>query len=101
FHTNKVHYQISDPLVRFHHAILRPCWSELERPGRAAEVWAREQRRFLTQVLGPTFERMCRDWSASPDGRAAWGAPVEGVRIGRVSDPDLRETREIDVVVTG
>jgi AAA+ ATPase superfamily predicted ATPase len=94
-------YRISEPLIVFHHAIMRPEWSRLERQGRARQVWEDSQRRFLGSVLGPRFEQICRDWAqdyAPPD---LFEAPVAHVGHGVVNDPERRTAHEIDVVISG
>jgi hypothetical protein len=101
FHEKRAHYAITEPLIRFHHAILRPAWSELERPGRSREVWQRMQPRFLAQVLGPAFEAMCRTWAARFADAKTFGGPVHAVRRALVPDAAARQSHEVDVVVLG
>jgi AAA+ ATPase superfamily predicted ATPase len=101
FHEKRIHYAITEPIVTFHHAILRPAWSDLERPGRAAEVWKRSKPTFEAQVLGPAFESLCRTWArhfAEPD---TFGGPVRSVARALVPDAGERRTHEVDVVVMG
>jgi hypothetical protein len=101
FHAKKVHYAITEPIIRFHHAILRPAWSELERPGRAREVWRRARPSFLAQVVGPTFEALCRTWALRFAEARTFGGPVHAVRRGLVPDAGERRLHEVDVVVLG
>ncbi len=96
-----MHYAITEPLIRFHHAILRPAWSELERPGRSRDAWQRLQPQFLAQVLGPAFEAMCRTWAGRFADARTFGGPVQAVRRGLVPDAEARQTHEVDVVVLG
>jgi uncharacterized protein len=35
FKKNRPAYRIAEPLLTFYHAIMRPAWEDLERPGRA------------------------------------------------------------------
>lgn len=100
FRAKRSRYEIIEPLVRFYHAIVRPNWTQLERgrPGRAASTWLNMQPRFFSQVAGPTFERMCRQWTldlAEPD--TVGGVP-SAVRPGVVSDSKRRISHELDVV---
>jgi AAA+ ATPase superfamily predicted ATPase len=101
FHAKRVHYTINEPLIRFHHAILRPSWSELERPGRAAQVWRRTAPQFHAQVLGPAFESICRTWAARFASERTFGGLPHVVRRGLVPDAAARTTHEVDVVVMG
>ncbi|MEU8398075.1 ATP-binding protein [Nonomuraea sp. NPDC048892] len=101
FRENRPTYRIAEPLIAFYHAIMRPVWDQLERPGSANRVWQASRRRFVSNVLGPHFEQVCRDWAlhhAEPD--LLGGLPA---RVGRgtVHDPATRTGHEIDVAVIG
>lgn len=39
FRAGRSTLSINEPLVTFYHAIMRPDWARLERPGHAAQVW--------------------------------------------------------------
>jgi AAA+ ATPase superfamily predicted ATPase len=94
-------YRISEPLIVFHHAVMRPEWSRLERQGRAAQVWQDSQRRFLGTVVGPRFEQICRDWAQDYAPMELFDLPVAHVGQGVVNDPERRTSHEIDVVISG
>jgi AAA+ ATPase superfamily predicted ATPase len=47
FRANRSTYRIAEPLITFYHAIMRPAWGQLERPGSAARVWQASRRRFV------------------------------------------------------
>ncbi|NEB10954.1 ATP-binding protein [Streptomyces coelicoflavus] len=101
FRTNRSTYRISEPLIAFYHAVMRPVWPQLERPGSAARVWQASRRRFVANVLGPHFEQVCREWAlhhADPD--RLGGLPAH-VGQGVVSDPSARTSHEVDVAVVG
>ena len=53
---------VADPAVRFHHLIVRPNLIDLEsrNPGAA---WDRSGETFMSKVLGPHFEHLCREWT--------------------------------------
>lgn len=98
FRANRSTYRVAEPLLTFYHAVMRPVWGDLERPGRAAEVWRRSQQTFASKVVGPHFERVCRDWVrwyAMPE---TLGGPVSAVRAGVVTDAASRVGHEVDVV---
>jgi AAA+ ATPase superfamily predicted ATPase len=101
FHEKRVHYAIADSLVAFHHAILRPAWSELERPGHALEVWRRMRPQFRAGVLGRTFESLCRTWARDLAPPGTFAGNVIAVRRGLVPDAEERKSHEVDVVVVG
>ncbi len=101
FRANRSAYRIAEPLIAFYHAIMRPEWAELERPGRAAGVWQRSQTRFRSLIVGPHFEQVCRAWArwfAAPE---TFEGHVSGVGSGTVSDPSGKTSHEIDVAVIG
>src|ERR1022692_1642024 len=62
FRKNRSAYRIAEPLLTFYHAIMRPAWGDLERPGRAAQVWRRSRHTFDSSVAGPHFEGICLQW---------------------------------------
>lgn len=90
FRANRSSYRIAEPLVTFYHAVMRPNWGALDRPGRATAVWQRAQPTFLSKVVGAHFEELCRQWArwhASPDTHG--GHPAQ-VASGTVNDPARR-----------
>jgi AAA+ ATPase superfamily predicted ATPase len=98
---NRSFYRIAEPLLSFYHAIMRPAWGDLERPGRAAAVWQRSRQTFLARVAGPHFERLCRDWArwyAAPETHGGYAASVGA---GTMNDAAGRASHEIDIVVLG
>ncbi|MEV5985027.1 ATP-binding protein [Streptomyces sp. NPDC052051] len=100
FRTNRSVYRVDEPLIAFDHAIARPRRALLDR-GMAEQVWETSRARFLSAVVGPHFEQVCREWVAhfaSPE--TLGGMPIE-VSYGTVADPEARTSHEIDVVVRG
>ena len=101
FRGNRSTYRIAEPMISFYHAVMRPFWGELERPGRAGDVWHRSRQTFASKVVGPHFERLCRDWSrwyASPE---TLGGYQSKVGSGAITDRSSRSMFEADVVVLG
>lgn len=101
FRDNRSAYRIAEPLINFYHAVMRPAWSQLERPGNAARVWRASGPRFSGKVLGPRFEEICRAWAlnyADPD--RLGGLPAK-VTHGVITDAASKSAHEVDVVVTG
>lgn len=101
FRNNRSAYRIAEPLITFHHAVVRdnPAFmAELRDPKVA---WSRSRNTFLSKVVGPHFEHLCREWVAwhsEPD--TFGGLPIE-VASGTVADPAARTSHEVDVVVRG
>lgn len=99
FRSGRSRYQITEPLVSFYEAIMRPRWADLEQ-GLAASVWLDSRPRFLSGIVGPHFEQLCRDF-ARQHGREAFGQPQGEVGSGTVADPASKTQIEIDVSVLG
>lgn len=101
FRANRTTYRIAEPLIAFHHAVVRPEAASLSRRRGTAQVWERSQTTFLSKVVGPHFERLCREWvewHAEPS--TFGGMPIQ-VASGTVADPAARTSHELDVVVHG
>jgi hypothetical protein len=92
-------YRITEPLITFYEAIMRPRWADLEL-GLGAEVWADAKPTFGAQVAGPHFEAVCREF-ARVEGRWIFGAPLGEVASGTVTDPENKTQIEFDVAVLG
>ncbi|MEV4295048.1 AAA family ATPase [Microbispora rosea] len=68
-------YRVAEPLVTFYEAIMRPAWSLLER-GWADRVWQSARQRFTSQVVGPHFEHVCREFALAHDWYGEFAAEV-------------------------
>lgn len=101
FRPRRPSWQIVEPIIRFYHAILRPAWGQLERPGRARSVWARARPTFEASILGPHFEELCRQWTLRYAGGETLGGEVDAVGAGVVHDAKSRARHQIDVVAFG
>ncbi len=101
FRDNRSTYRIAEPLIRFYHAIMRPVWDQLERPGSADRVWRASRRRFVSNVLGPHFEQTCRDWVLYHADPELFEELPAKVGHGVVHDAATRTSHEIDVAVIG
>ena len=100
FRRNRSVYRVGEPLIAFDHAISRPRLPLLDR-GMAEQVWKMSRPRFLSSVVGPHFEQICREWVvhfAAPE--TFGGMPID-VTYGTVPDQAERISHEIDVVVRG
>ncbi len=96
-HRNRTTYEVVEPLLAFHHAIIRPNGGALD-AGRADEVWEREKHTFRANLVGPAFERLCRQWVRQFAGSDLLVTPAEVIERGAVPDPSARITHEVDVV---
>jgi uncharacterized protein len=97
FRRRKWTYRVTEPLVNFYEAVMRPEWFRLE-GGQAETVWREQRSGFLSQVVGPHFESICRSY-AQQAGENLFGAPVGEVGSGVVNDPANKSQIEVDVVV--
>lgn len=97
FRSGRSTYRIAEPLITFYQVIMRPRYGLLE-SGRAVLVWRDAKPRFLSQVVGPHFEQLCREFAtmAPPE---LFGALPGEVGSGVVADPGKRGQIQIDVAV--
>lgn len=98
--TGRSSYRITEPLVTFYQAVMRPAWTALEQR-RGAEVWRRSQQRFASAVLGPRFEELVRHWTVRFADPEAFGGVVAEVGRATVNDPANRTSHELDVLAVG
>jgi AAA+ ATPase superfamily predicted ATPase len=99
FHGRKSVFRITEPLISFYEAVMRSSWAQLEQR-QAAAVWRRQQATFLSKVVGPHFEALCREWAAHA-GEEAFGDLAAEVSAGTITDPGGRGQIEVDVAVLG
>lgn len=97
FRSGRSRYRILEPLITFYEAIMRRRWPELEL-GQATVVWNSSRSTFLSQVVGPHFETICRDFASRSGPELFGGYPAE-VGAGVVNDPGQRTQIQIDVAV--
>ena len=69
----------------------------LER-GNTVGAWHNSQATFLSQVVGPHFEAVCRDWALTA-GAEVFGTVPGEVAAGVVADPLRRGQIQVDVAV--
>lgn len=101
FRANRSTFRIAEPVIAFYHAVMRPVWGDIERPGRAADVWRRMRQTFASKVVGPHFERLSREWSRWYASVETFGGYQTNVGNGAITDRSGRALLEADVVVLG
>lgn len=97
FRSGRPSYHVAEPLVRFYQVIMRAQWGPLE-SGRGNLVWESSRAQFASQIVGPHFEQVCRDFAlwAPPD---LYGELPGEIGAGVVPDHSRRTQIEVDVVV--
>lgn len=90
--------RLADPMLRFHHAIVRPDRARFE-ARRTLEGWSGAVARFETRVLGPHLEDLAREWTRSFASPETLGGQAQCVGFTNVNDPGAGDRFEIDVVV--
>ncbi|WP_026922925.1 ATP-binding protein [Glycomyces arizonensis] len=89
---------VCDPIIRFDRLITAPRLGQLDL-GRSEQVWQGMRHTFLSQILGPHLEELCREWvhRFAPD---ELGRPEGFGAIGtaNVHDRTGRAKHEIDVL---
>jgi len=99
FRKGRSTYHIREPLIAFYEAVMRREWTRLER-GDPAGAWRSAQATFFSQVVGPHFEALCREWALDA-GDSAFGDWPGTVAAGVVPDPVNRTQIQVDVAVLG
>jgi uncharacterized protein len=88
---------IADPVIRFHHTITLPRLQIFQRRGRAAEGWAQAKPTYASQILGPHFESLARDWTITSFTTRA-GIPVGWTGTTSVPCRQHGASHQLDVV---
>lgn len=101
FRRRRATYRVAEPLVRFHHLVIRRNLTALETLGEGARVWAASRASFSAQIVGPHFEELCREWALRHAAADELGGHVAGVASGVLHDPAARASHEVDVVAWG
>lgn len=95
---NRPTYQPGDSMLRFHYAVIRPHQARLERAADSLAIWRDLRPTFSSQVLGPTFEAIARDWVRDHASATTLGGV--GGHVGSSSVDVDGTVRQLDVVAT-
>jgi hypothetical protein len=88
---------IADPVIRFHHTITLPRLQIFQRRDRAAEGWAQAKPTYASQILGPHFESLARDWTITSF-TSFTGIPVGWTGTTAVACREHGASHQLDVV---
>ncbi|MEV6327837.1 ATP-binding protein [Streptomyces sp. NPDC051909] len=102
FQPGLIHYRITEPLLAFDHAVIRPHRSELVDADAAGieEIWRRARSTFERDVGAPHFARICREWAVRFAPAALFGDAPASALSGSLPHATT-QAEEIDVVVRG
>lgn len=89
--------RVADPIIRFHHLITRPRLFQFEER-RFEAAWDASRSTFHSQILGPHFEHLAREWVRHFASEVTLGGRVGEVGSTTIPDRQARVTHEIDVV---
>ena len=98
--SNRPLLRVADPLLRFAFAVIRPDRARFE-SRLTVDAWADAQPRFRSQVLGPHFESMARDWARTYASNRTLGGRPGRVGFVKVDLSEEEQGYELDVVVEG
>jgi uncharacterized protein len=97
--TRRSRYELADPFISFHDAIIRPNRTRIRRRQQRA-VWLENEATWSSQIVGPHFERLCRE--ATLLYGAEFGLPsVADVGATSIADAKGRRGHELDLVASG
>ena len=89
--------RVADPVLRVDQLVIRPNLAALEQR-EAERVWAVAADTLATQIEGPHFERLAREWTARFAAAETLGGAPTVVGTTKVNDARARTQAEIDVV---
>ncbi|MEU3077039.1 AAA family ATPase [Streptomyces laurentii] len=102
FQPGLIHYRITEPLLAFDHAVIRPRRADLVDADAKAidEIWRQARSVFERDVAGPHFAQICREWAVRFAPADIFGdAPASALSgsVPHVTD----QPAGIDIVVRG
>ncbi|MGW5419402.1 hypothetical protein [Streptomyces sp. NPDC003943] len=102
FQPGLLHYRITEPLLAFDHAVIRPHRSDLVDADDTTidEIWRQARSVFERDVAGPHFAQICREWAVRFAAAELFGDVPESALSGSLSHTE-GERAIIDVVVRG
>lgn len=92
-------YQVSEPMLRLHHLLIRPHEARLVGRGRA-QVWAESADLVASLIYGPHLEDLCRSWCADHASAETLGGLPSRCEPALIACREHKTNHELDVVVT-
>ncbi|MFE7704669.1 ATP-binding protein [Streptomyces sp. NPDC057486] len=100
FRPGVTRYRITEPLLAFDHAVIRPNRIALGQQG-PAEVWKSARSVFESAVVRPHFAQVCRDWVTGFASRDTFGPRPVTASAGSLPRGQGHRPVDVDVVVRG
>lgn len=94
-------WEITEPLLQFHHAILQPPDLRRRFERRDKTTWRDCRDRFASHVIGPHLEHLARVWTEEYASEATLGGSPLEVGRSELHDPGQRKSHDLDVIVIG
>jgi len=98
-HGRRSCFRLAEPLLRTYETLIAPNERALERRG-ARRLWRALVPVLSSQIFGPHFEHLAREWVQGHASEASLGGTPKAVGPSTVSDPAAQKERELDVVAT-
>jgi uncharacterized protein len=92
--TNRSTYELTEPMIRFHRLVVDPSSSRIAARHRADLVWNDLRNVVSSQIYGPHFETMSRDWVQRFADPSTVGGVVDAVGT------TVIDRHQVDVAVT-
>jgi AAA+ ATPase superfamily predicted ATPase len=92
-------YQVTEPLLRLHHLIIRPFEARLVGRGRA-QVWAESADTVASLINGPHLEDLARSWCVDHASTQTLGGLPSRCEPTLIACREHKTNHELDVVVT-
>lgn len=90
-------YQIAEPILRLHQLVVRPHELRLTRR-QAGRVWAEAAPTVASNIYGPHFEDLAREWAAVHADETTLGATLPEVGQTVVSCKEHQRTHQVDLI---
>lgn len=90
--------RVTDPIVRFHDLVISPRLAAFE-DRKTDDAWSDAQTSLRTQLYGPAFEELARQWVSRDAEEVTLGGPSGEVGSTVVNDAAGKSQHDLDVVV--
>jgi AAA+ ATPase superfamily predicted ATPase len=91
-------YRVADPIVRFHDLVISPRLTAFEERN-AREALEDARPTMMSQIYGPAFEGLAREWVRQHASDDTLGGPPGQSASAAVNDPQGKTQHQLDVVV--